>query len=466
MSTDPRAMLDPWPRIVAVVVEVRVIVRHPPLLDAIRSSACVLGESSRDYDPLLQMVGDRAFVLLGEASHGTHEFYAMRAEITRRLIEEKGFDAVAVEADWPDAYRLNRYVHGAGDASVDAAFGDFQRFPTWMWRNQDVRAFIDWLKTRNAGMPVPSQVGFYGLDLYSLYRSADAVIDYLQGVDPAQAAIAKRLYVALDHVRDPQDYGYKAAFGLRPPCRDEAAALLSELVRKAPDYLSVDGQAAQDEQFFAERNAYVVLNAEHYYRAMFGGRTNTWNLRDAHMVNTLFALRRHLRAGGRKGRIVVWAHNSHLGDARATQMGERGEWNVGQLMREQAGAEQALLVGFTTYTGHVTAARDWDAPAERRWVRPARKDSYEHLFYTTHLDRFFLPMDAGVAEALAEPLLERAIGVVYRPETEFASHYFSTSLSAQFDAVFHLDETTAVEPFDITEHWTQHELPDTFPAGL
>jgi len=442
------------------------IVRHPPLLDAIRGTAVVLGESDRDYDPLLQMVGDRPFVLLGEASHGTHEFYAMRARITRRLIEETGFDAVAVEADWPDAWRLNRYVQGTGDADIDAAFGDFQRFPTWMWRNQDVRAFIDWLHGYNRDVPAASQVGFHGIDLYSLYRSAEAVIRYLDGVDPDQAEAARRLYVGLDHVRDPQGYGYEAAFGVRPSCRDAAAALLSDLVRKAPDYLAADGRAARDEQFFAERNAYVVLNAEHYYRAMFGGRTNTWNLRDAHMVNTLFALRRHLRAGGRKGRIVVWAHNSHLGDARATQMGERGEWNVGQLLREQAGVEQALLVGFTTYTGHVTAARDWDAPAERRWVRPARKDSCEHLFYTTRLDRFFLPLGDGLAEALAEPLLERAIGVIYRPETELESHYFRTSLSAQFDAVFHLDETTAVEPFDINEHWSRHEPPDTYPFGI
>lgn len=459
-------MLDPRPCIVAVMIEAHVIVGHPPLPDAIRSAAVVLSESARDYDPLLRMVGDRAFVLLGEASHGTHEFYAVRAEITRRLIEEMGFDAVAVEADWPDAYRLNRYVRGAGDASVDEAFGDFQRFPTWMWRNQDVRAFIMWLHAHNAEIPATSRVGFYGLDLYSLYRSADSVINYLEGIDPDQATVARRLYAGLDHVRDPQDYGYEAASGLRPPCRDAAAALLTDLVRNAPAYLADDGWAAQEEQFFAERNAYVVVNAEHYYRAMFGGRTNTWNLRDAHMVNTLFALRRHLRASGKEGRIVVWAHNSHLGDARATQMGERGEWNVGQLLREQAGTAQALLVGFTTYTGHVTAARDWDTPAERRWVRPAREDSYEHLFYATHLDRFFLPMNAGVAGLLAAPLLERAIGVVYRPESEFASHYFSASLSAQFDAVFHLDETTAVEPFDITEHWITHELPDTYPFGL
>jgi erythromycin esterase-like protein len=442
------------------------IVRHPPVLDAIRGSAVRLGDGPSDYEPLLGMAGGCPFVLLGEATHGTHEFYGMRAEITRRLIEEHGFDAVAVEADWPDAYRLNRYVLGAGDASLDDAFGDFQRFPTWMWRNQAVRAFIQWLHAHNSQASAATRVGFYGLDLYSLYRSADAVIEYLERMDPEQARRARQLYAALDHVRDPQDYGYEAAAGLRPPCRDAAAALLVDLVRRAPAYLAADGQAAQDEQFFAERNAYVVLNAEHYYRAMFGGRTNTWNLRDGHMVNTLLALRRHLRAGGRKGRIVVWAHNSHLGDARATQMGERGEWNVGQLLREQAGASQALLVGFTTYTGHVTAARDWDAPAERRWVRPAHPDSCEHLFHATHLDRFFLPMRDGVVETLAGPLLERAIGVVYRPESEMASHYFSASLSAQFDAVFHLDETTAVEPFDVTEHWHPHEPPDTYPFGL
>jgi erythromycin esterase-like protein len=446
--------------------ETPVTVRHPPLLEAIRDAAVVLDGSDRDYDALLRMVGDRDFVLLGEATHGTHEFYTMRAEITRRLVDELGFDAVAVEADWPDAYRLNRYVRGIGDPSIDESFGDFQRFPTWMWRNQAVRPFIQWLQAHNAELPAESHAGFYGLDLYSLYRSADAVIDYLDQLDPDQAVLARQLYVGLDHVREPQTYGFEAASGLRPPCRDAAAALLVDLVRKAPAYLARDGAPAQEEQFFAERNAYVVLNAEQYYRAMFGGRINTWNLRDAHMVNTLFALRRHLHACGRQGRIVVWAHNSHLGDARATQMGERGEWNVGQLLREQAGAAQALLVGFTTYTGHVTAAHDWDAPAERRWVRPANKDSCEHLFYSSGLDRFFLPLSGTLAEDLAAPLLERAIGVVYRPETELASHYFSTSLSRQFDALFHLDETSAVEPFDTTEHWTRHEPPDTYPSGL
>lgn len=436
------------------------------LLDVIRNSAAMLGSGDRDYDPLLQMVGDRPFVLLGEASHGTHEFYAMRADITRRLIVEHGFDAVAVEADWPDAYRLNRYVRGQCDGGLDDAFGDFQRFPTWMWRNSDVRTFIGWLHAHNAARPALARAGFYGLDLYSLYRSAEAVIQYLEGVDPEQAANARRLYACLDHVREPQDYAYEAAHGLRPPCRAAAAALLAELVRNAPEYLVEDGSAAQDEQFFAERNAHVVLNAERYYREMFGGRVNTWNLRDAHMVDTLLALHVHLRAAGSKGRIVVWAHNSHLGDARATEMGRRGEWNVGQLVRERAGAAQALLVGFTTYTGHVTAARDWDAPAERRWVRPAHADSCEHLFHRSGCDRFFLPLRDGPAGFLSAPMLERAIGVVYRPESERASHYFEASVRAQFDAVFHLDETTAVEPFDATEHWQHHEVPDTYPSGL
>lgn len=432
----------------------------------LRRNARVLDGSTRDYDALLEMVGDRAFVLLGEATHGTHEFYSMRAEITRRLIQEHGFDAVAIEGDWPDTFQLNRYACNGDAVPLDAAFDQFQRFPTWMWRNRVVSDFAQWLHAHNAALPAEARIGIHGLDLYSLYRSAEAVIAYLEQVDPDQVEAAKRLYACLDHVRDPQDYGYAAAAGLRPPCRDAAAQLLVDLVRKAPEYRADDGRAKANEQFVAERNAYVVLNAEHYYRAIFAGRANTWNLRDAHMVNTLLALRRHLRDNGRAGRIVVWAHNSHLGDARATAMSKRGEWNVGQLLRQEAGAQCALLVGFTTYTGHVTAARDWDEPAERRWVRPARRDSYEHAFYASGLDRFFVPLRDEVVVGLDNPLLERAIGVVYRPETELQSHYFSALIGSQFDAVFHLDETSAVEPLDMSEHWVRHEPPDTYPSGL
>lgn len=437
------------------------------MLDVIRSSATRLDGSNRDYDASLQAVGARSFVLLGEATHGTHEFYRMRADITRRLIDELGFDAVAVEADWPDAYRLNRYVRGeAVDSKARDSFADFERFPQWMWRNEDVLCFIDWLRERNARVAPDRAVGFYGLDMYSLYRSAEAVIDYLERVDYEQAAIARRQYAALDHVRDPQRYGYEAALGLRPDCRDAARERLVELIQRAPEYLSADGRSAGDEQFFAERNAHVVMSAEAYYREMFGRRASSWNRRDEHMTQTLFALHRHLRAQGRQGRIVVWAHNSHLGDARATEMSEAGEWNVGQLVREHAGADQALLVGFTTYTGHVTAAREWDGPAERRLVRPARADSYENLFHRSRLDRFYLPLDGQAAEVLREPMLERAIGVIYLPETERASHYFTATFSRQFDALFHLDETDAVEPLDPTEHWHREESPETFPFGV
>lgn len=443
-------------------MNIRTAVSAP--LEVLRAAAQQLAEEAGDYDALLRMAEGRDYVLLGEATHGTHEFYAMRAAITRRLVEEAGFDAVVVEGDWPDVLRLHRYAGGRGDDTLDQAFADFRRFPAWMWRNRQVREFVRWLRERNAARPDSSRVGIYGMDLYSLYRSADAVVAYLDTVDPEQAARARRLYACMDHVRDPQEYGAEAAAGLRPSCREAAATLLVELARQPQP--AADAPDAADERFHAERNARLVLDAERYYRSLFGGRVLTWNLRDSHMTDTVLALRRHLRAGGRAGRIVVWAHNSHLGDARATQMAQRGEWNVGQLLREQAGPTRTLCIGFTTYTGHVTAARDWDAPAERRWVRPAHPDSYEHVLYRTGKDRFFLPLRGTAAQALSEPRLERAIGVVYRPETELGSHYFTASLAAQFDAIFHVDETSAVEPLEVTDLWKKHELPETYPFGL
>lgn len=440
----------------------------PPLQQPIpRRFAKLLDGGPGDYDDLLDMVGNRTFILLGEATHGTQEFYQARAQITRRLIEERGFDAVVVEGDWPDTEKINRYVLGGEDLSLDSAFDEFHRFPVWMWRNREVVEFVKWMHKHNERQASSGKVGFYGMDLYSLYRSADAVITYLQQVDPEQAAVARKLYACLDHVRDPQDYGHAAAARLRPACRDAAARLLVDLARNATRYRSgQEPSAIDDEQFLAERNAYVVLNAEHYYRAMFSAPVNTWNLRDAHMVNTILALHRHLRSVGREGRIVIWAHNSHIGDARATGMGQRGEWNVGQLLRQHVGNGRALLVGFTTYTGHVTAARDWDLPAERRWVRPAHPDSYERMFYASRMDRFFLSVNPDVAAMIDGPMLERAIGVIYHPENELASHYFPATLGLQFDAVFHMDETTAVEPLDVTRHWTRHEPPDTWPSGL
>ena len=434
----------------------------------IKEHARQLDGTSRDYNELVDMACDRQFVLLGEASHGTHEFYAMRADITRQLIESAGLDAVIVEGDWPDVYRVNRFVKGISDrdSSAAEALGDFTRFPRWMWRNREFEAFVDWLRGFNAQRPTTERVGVYGLDLYSLQRSAAAVIDYLEDIDPAAAARARERYACLEQGGDAQAYGYSASMGLTKGCEDAAIAQLKELLDARAGYLLADGLAAEDEQFFAESNARVVQNAEQYYRGMFTSRVNTWNLRDSHMAETLFELHRHLSGQrGHPARIAVWAHNSHLGDARATQVSRYGELNLGQLVRERAGG-QALLVGFTTFTGHVTAARDWDSPAEHRWVRPALNESVEHVFAATGLERFFLELQAMPDASRTQRRLERAIGVIYRPETERQSHYFEVSLADQFDAVFHLDETGALEPLDDLDLWNHREPPETWPSGM
>ena len=435
----------------------------------IQSRAMPLTGARTDHDPLLELIGDARFVLLGEASHGTHEFYRTRAEITKRLITEKGFAAVAVEADWPDAYRINRFVRGASDdgEAVDA-LGDFERFPAWMWRNADVLDFVGWLREYNDDASNADKVGFYGLDLYSLHGSIDAVLRYLDKVDPEAARRARYRYSCFEHFgEDTQAYGYAASVGIADSCENEVVTQLIELQRRAADLAQPDGRVATDEFFFAEQNARLVKNAEQYYRSMFHGRVSSWNLRDRHMAETLDALRAHLDLARRGAKIVVWEHNSHLGDARATEMGERGEWNVGQLVREQVGA-QAVLVGFTTYDGTVTAATDWGGPAERKSVRPALSGSYEALFHSLRTQRFLLDLrdDAQVAAVLRTPRLERAIGVIYRPESERVSHYFRARLPAQFDAVIHIDRTCAVEPLERNSQWVAGELPETFPTGV
>lgn len=428
-----------------------------------------------DFSPLLDRVGDAHVVLLGEASHGTHDFYKARAEITRRLIEEKGFDAVAAEADWPEAWRVAAYVKegGARDAA-DALSGFQNRFPVWMWRNADVLEFVEWLRERNAPLPADRRVGFYGLDLYSLHASMAAVIDYLEKIDAEAARRARERYACFDRFGESaQAYGYGAAFGAGPSCEDEVARQLIELRRKAFDYANRDGRAAQDAYFYAEQNARLVRNAEEYYRAMFRGRQNTWNLRDRHMAETLEELRAHLKSQlGREPRVVVWAHNSHLGDARATEMGtHRGEWNIGQLVRERHG-DDSFLVGFTTWSGTVTAASDWGAPAERKRVRPGLPGSCEDLFHQIGPPNFLLPLrhERAVAAALPQRLLQRAIGVIYRPDTERHSHYFNVNLPKQFDAIIHFDKTSAVVPLDRNDAWenieADAEAPETYPFGV
>lgn len=439
------------------------------IIDKIREKAVRLDNTNDVPDEIPALVGDARFVLIGEASHGTHEFYNYRAEITKRLIEEKDFCAVAVEADFPDAYRVNRYARGFGnDKSPDEALADFKRFPLWMWRNADVLDFVGWLRSRNEKQSgEEAKAGFYGIDLYSLHASMEAVLGYLDKVDPDAAKRARYRYSCFEHFgEDAQSYGHAASFDLRYSCEDEVINQLVELRRRAAEYANRDGFVARDEYFFAEQNARLVKNAEEYYRQMFRGRVSSWNLRDRHMAETLFALAAHLESEKQSGKIVVWAHNSHLGDARATYMGEQGEWNVGQLVREKYAGE-AVLIGFTTYTGTVTAADNWDEPAQRKKVRPGMKDSYELLFHETEMPRFFLNLrEAETKELLKKTLLERAIGVIYRPETERVSHYFNARLSEQFDGIIHFDETRALEPLDKAPTRTHEDAPETYPEGI
>lgn len=446
------------------------VVSIPPISDSIREAAWRIAGDAADFDPLLDMIGDAPFVLLGEASHGTHEFYRTRAELTKRLIAERNFTAVAVEADWPDAYRVNRYVRGeSNDLNAARSLADFQRFPTWMWRNLDVIGFLEWLREHNAALPAGEPgAGFYGLDLYSLNASINAVLKYLDKIDPEAARRARFRYSCFeDFGENTQAYGYAANYNLEASCEREVVEQLIEMHCRAAEFARRNGRVARDEFFFAEQNARLVRNAEEYYRSMFRGHVDSWNLRDRHMMETLQALAEHLKGDAADPKIVLWAHNSHLGDARATQMGERGEWNVGQLARERYG-EAAVLIGFTTYAGEVTAASDWDAPAERKRVQPALKDSYELLFHECGLPHFYLILRDGsdAARELRRSRLERAIGVIYRPESERLSHYFRACLPRQFDAVIHFDETRAVEPLEHTPRWITGEAPETFPTGL
>jgi erythromycin esterase-like protein len=418
--------------------------------------------------PLLDSIDPRvSLVLIGEATHGTHEFYRIRADLTRALIQHRGFTCVAAEADWPDAYRVNRWVRLTGDdQTAEDALADFTRFPRWMWRNREVVRFLRWLRAENAERSLDARVGFYGLDLYSLHRSMARVIEYLDKVDPAAASRARRGYACFDVFGDDvQAYGYVASLDLERSCEDEVVEQLIDLRRQAAEYAGRDGRIAADEYFVAEQNARVARDAEAYYRAMFRGGAESWNLRDRHMMSTLEALLEHAGRPGRPGRAVVWAHNSHLGDARATGLAARGELNVGQLARERFG-QACCAIGMTTHDGEVTAAHEWDEPAALRTVRPSLPGSYERLFHDAMLGAFMLPLSRSeLARALAEPRLERAIGVLYRPETERASHYFSARLPDQFDVVVHVDRTRALEPL---EKWGRHEvdLPETYPTGV
>jgi erythromycin esterase-like protein len=430
---------------------------------------------------VFDLIGEARFILIGEASHGTHDFYDVRAELAKRLIDEKGITAVVTEADWPDAWRVNRYARGFDDdKNADDALSGFKRFPQWMWRNTVMLDFVEWLRQRNLRIAQPEhRCGFYGMDLYSLGASIHEVLRYLDRVDPEAAKRARYRFSCFEDAgEDPQAYGYAAGFDLSKSCEREAVEQLVELRRKAGEYARRDGRTAEDEYFYVEQNARVVKNAEEYYRNTFTGRISAWNLRDRHMVETIDSLVQYLDARmprGERSKVAVWAHNSHLGDARATSMGRDGEWNVGQLARERWGREQTYLIGFSTYSGTVTAAGNWDEPARLKRVRPGLPGSWEATFHEVcgrlrragcHLDLRGIARDRRFLNEVNRDRLQRAIGVIYRPRTERISHYFDTRLGEQFDSMIHLDATRALRPLEFTPAWDpQHEY-ETFPTGV
>jgi protein-L-isoaspartate(D-aspartate) O-methyltransferase len=411
-----------------------------------------------DLNPLLARIGPARIVLLGEATHGTSEFYRMRERITRELIVNNGFRFVAIEADWPDAARVDHYVrHFQYPPSEWTAFA---RFPTWMWRNTEVRDFVSWLRKHNGTVERSQRVAFHGLDLYSLYDSIRSVLNYLDEVDPVSASVARERYGCLTPwQRDPATYGHAALTGSYPTCEADVVRALTDLLAKRRAYAEHDGERFLD----ATQNARLVANAERYYRIMYYGSRASWNLRDTHMFETLKNL---LAFHGPDSKAVVWAHNSHVGNAAATEMAVRGEYNIGQLCRKEFG-DQAYLIGFGTHSGTVAAASEWGGPMEVKNVQPALPNSYEQLCHATGLARFMLGLrgrgDLCGPKGLGKARLERAIGVIYRPETERESHYFQANLPRQFDEYVWFDDTHAVTPLDTAEI---KGLPDTYPFGV
>ena len=410
-----------------------------------------------ELDRLVARIGDARIVLLGEATHGTSEFYEMRDRISRELITKKGFNFVAIEGDWPDAARVDHYVrHMEFPPSEWTAFA---RFPVWMWRNNQVRSFVDWLRTYNAARKPAARASFHGLDLYSLYDSIRSVLKYLDEVDPATAGVARERYGCLTPWQsDPATYGHAALTGAYPTCESEVAVVLTDLMKKRQSYAEHDGARFMD----AVQNARLVTNAERYYRIMYYGSRASWNLRDSHMFETLKTL---LTYHGSKSKGIVWAHNSHIGDASATEMFSRGEHNIGYLCRKEFGSA-AYSIGFGTNHGTVAAASNWDGPMEIKTIKPALRDSYENTCHESNVSSFLLnlrQMPTDVAAELRKPRLERAIGVIYRPDTELASHYFQAVLPNQFDEYIWIDKTNAVEPLETK---TLEGMPDTYPFGL
>jgi erythromycin esterase-like protein len=428
------------------------------LIDAVRERALRL-ESDADLDPLLELVGDARIVLLGEASHGTHEFYTWRDRISRRLITEKGFGFIAVEGDWPDCYTVNRYAKGWDDGgSARDVLHAFSRWPTWMWANEEVVALVEWLREHNRGLPDARKAGFYGLDVYSLWESIDVVTRYLEKVDPRLAERARQAYGCFDPFEDDvQEYAW-ATQTVPTDCEEEVLQALTALRQKGPDFRRDDPEAF----FNAEQNALVATNAEHYYRTMIRGGPASWNVRDTHMMETLDRLLKHHGPGSK---AIVWEHNTHVGDARATDMARVGMVNVGQLAREAHG-DDVVIAGFSSHSGSVIAGEQWGAPMRHMRVPEASARSWEHVLHRAGAEDKLLLMEGfDEVEGALDPRGHRAIGVVYHPEREAHGNYVSTVLPYRYDAVLYIDRSHALHPLHMAPV-PEHEVPKTFPSGV
>jgi erythromycin esterase len=417
-------------------------------------------ERPEDMDILIDRIGNARFVLLGEASHGTSEYYAWRSAISRRLITEKQFSFIGVEGDWPDCYNLNRYIknHKNSGKSAEEVLRAYRRWPTWMWANREIVRLAEWLRGHNDQVGVTNRVGFYGLDVYSLWDSIKAVIDYLETVDPEAAEQAKQAYRCFEPFGgDVQRYAYHAAF-MPKSCEDEAIKVLQKMLQRVPKY-----QGTSEEDFDAEQNARVVANAEHYYRIMIRGDAASWNIRDTHMAETLNNLMRFYGPGAK---AIVWAHNTHIGDARYTDMSDNGMVNIGQLVREEQTEDDTVLIGFGTYKGTVIAGESWDSPMQVMNVPPARPESWEALMHeTSPANKLILSNEVEDLEGLWMRRDHRAIGVVYNPERERYGNYVPTLLPRRYDAFIYLDETRALHPLHARQP-PDTDVPETYPWAV
>jgi erythromycin esterase-like protein len=418
-------------------------------------------ENSEDLNPLMNYIGDAKYVLLGEASHGTHEYYVWRAKITQRLIQEKGFSFVGVEGDWPDCYRLNRYAKGYENSGQDiySVLNQFNRWPTWMWANWEIASFIDWLKVHNEGLSKNKKVGFYGLDVYSFRESMQSIITYLEKNDPEALKSAKKVIQCFEPYGNDEGQAYARASAFVPElCEKDVLHLLTEIRSKVESYNS-DAENVMS----TEQNAFVARNAEKYYRAMIKRGAASWNIRDEHMVSTVERLMKYHGSGAK---TIIWEHNTHIGDARATDMASEGMVNVGQLLREQYADDGVVAVGFGSYKGSVIAARNWGDEMRKIRVPEATAGSWENDFHHAckGKNRLLLMNKINEERCVSAEIGHRAIGVVYNPEHERFGNYVPTIMPKRYDAFIFLDETTALHPIHIEPDGNQ--IPETYPFGM